>query len=459
MLRKNTFLLSMVVFTLVGSCQNYLDVKPNKSWVVPVSLQDLQAILDDNSDNMNRWRTPVFLEVGADDYYLTESDWLSVSPASHRNVYMWAAEIYEGDVSASSVSSWSYPYGTIYRCNYVLEALDELEDNEKLFQMHANVKGSALFYRSWAFFQLAQLFCKQYDKLTAHNDLGIPIKLESDINIKSSRSSVSVTYQQILNDLKASLILLPDLPEVKTRPSKWATYAMLAKVYLQMGEYDSAYYYADSCLAIKDNLIDFNNLDLNRSQTFDPYNDEVIFHSVMVASAALSEARVNVDSTLYRSYGENDLRKNAYFSKTNNRINFKGSYSGMFINPFGGIAIDEIYLIRAECAVRLGMLSQANQDLNILLTNRMLRGSWEFRVVNDGDELLGIILDERRKELPFRGIRWADLRRLNREAQFEKLLIRRMGNSEWVLPPNDNRYVLPIPDEVVAMNQMEQNSR
>ena len=58
----------------------------------------------------------------------------------------------------------------------------------------------------------------------------------------------------------------------------------------------------------------------------------------------------------------------------------------------------------------------------------------------DAGVLLETILQERRKELLFRGRRWADLKRLNLEAKFKKDLIRTINGQEYRLPFNSLKY-------------------
>jgi len=73
---------------------------------------------------------------------------------------------------------------------------------------------------------------------------------------------------------------------------------------------------------------------------------------------------------------------------------------------------------------------------------------------------LKIILDEKRKELPFTGnSRWEELRRLNKEQAFAKTLTRFVNNQTYTLAPNDNRYVWPIPDQEIRLTGMAQNPR
>ena len=79
--------------------------------------------------------------------------------------------------------------------------------------------------------------------------------------------------------------------------------------------------------------------------------------------------------------------------------------------------------------------------------------------VTDADELLRIILQERRKELLFRSLRWTDLRRLNKDSRFAVTLTRKLNNDTYTLPPNDARYVLPIPQQEIEESGIQQNPR
>ena len=69
-------------------------------------------------------------------------------------------------------------------------------------------------------------------------------------------------------------------------------------------------------------------------------------------------------------------------------------------------------------------------------------------------------LIERRKELLYRGLRWTDLRRLNKETGRQTLLQRTIAGQSYSLPASDPRYTLLIPDNVISFNPgMHQNPR
>src|SRR5690606_17953343 len=128
-----------------------------------------------------------------------------------------------------------------------------------------------------------------------------------------------------------------------------------------------------------------------------------------------------IDTVIYNSYNIDDLRKQIfYLPNIDGSFSFRGSYfGGIGWLPYCGIAVDEMFLIRAECSARAGMIDSAMSDLNKLLITRWKSVSGVTTYINmtasSSHEALQFILGERKKELIFRGTRWSDLRRLNLE--------------------------------------------
>jgi hypothetical protein len=223
-----------------------------------------------------------------------------------------------------------------------------------------------------------------------------------------------------------------------------------------MRDYDNAFIYADSSLMLNNTLLDYNTLNASMSYPVPLFNDETLFHSIYSTTLTLN-LYAKTDSSLYNDYADNDLRKTIFF-KTNSdgSHTFKGSYDGS-IRLFNGFAVDEMYLTRAECYARKGNVASAMNDLNTLLSKRWQTGTFTPYTATDANDALTQILNERRKELLMRGIRWTDLRRLNKEPQFQKILVRDIGGSKYYLYPNDKRYVFPIPLEIIQLTGIEQN--
>jgi hypothetical protein len=430
------FFILLLVGLTIGSCRkSFLAQKPSTNLLIPNSLTVLQELLD-NEAVMNV--TPALGEVSADNYYLPYPVWTELDIKEY-NAYIWAPDLYEGQ---GLVSDWDFPYQEVFYANTVLQGLTGIQPDSTDQAQWNMLKGWALFCRAYAFFNIAELFAQPYDSASAASDLGIPIRLSPDINVKTTRSSLQVSYAQILSDLQQAEGLLPTVIPARNlnRPSRPAAQALFARIYLSVGDYKDAGLYADSVLQTYSFLLDYN--------------------TVLPGYGNLLEGIICgciIDSNLVDSYDSNDLRPSVYFLKQPSGYTLKGSYSGL-VYPFSGLATDELYLIRAECSARAGNAASAMNDLNTLLTHRWVTGTFTPYPIQSAAETLDTILVERRKELAFRGIRWSDLRRLNKEG-WNETLYRKLNGQTYMLPPNSELYTLPIPPDVIDFSGIKQNPR
>ena len=446
-------LLPLLIYTI--ACKKFLSEKPDSKLAVPTSLPHLQALLD-FSTRMNLQRTPNFGEASSDDYFLLEATYASF-PEENQQIYTWSRKEYLFQ------NDWSIGYEPVYNSNYCLELLETIPVTSANDAQWKNVKGSALFYRSYYFLNLMWVYAKAHDESSAGTDYGIVLRLSSDFNIPSLRSSVQDCYDRIIQDAKQAATYLPDHPLHTMRPSKAAAYGLLAKTYLSMRVYDSAFKYANLCLQLKNELIDFNgdvdiNGDISSAVPFKRFNKETIFYTEMNTTYFINDPYyARVDTALYAAYDSNDLRKIAYYTPNNGYYEFKGNYTGDEFIYFTGIATDEVYLIRSECHARAGRIIEAMDDLNTLMIKR-----WNntvpyppFTAVDKADAIMKIVA-ERRKELHGRGLRWMDIKRLNKEGA--NITLKRIINGQaYILPPNSNYYALPLPADIIKLTGIPQN--
>jgi len=438
---------------LLAACKKsaFLDTKPDSTISVPTSISDCQALMD-NDVAMNGYGLsgyPSLGETGSDDYYVNSSFFSQYTPTD-QNAVIWAAETFTG----GEVNDWDLPYRTVLYSNVVLDALKKLQPATDELDSFNNAKGSAFFFRGFAYFQLVQIFTKPYDEGTAAVDpLGLPLRQTTNIDEKITRSSLQNTYDQIIGDLSAAIPLLPVFSASVTRPSRTAAYAMLARASLSMRRYPAALLYADSCLQIRHALMDYNDVTPGGPLPFTRTNPEVIFGAAMYPTGPCSIGRSFTDSLLLASYQPNDKRKTLFFSR--------GRFIGVYDEKgyaFCGLATDEMYLTRAECYARTGNIDAAMNDLDSLMIKRMSTGTFTPYTALDANDALQQILQERRKELLYRGIRWTDLRRLNMDASTATMLSRTVAGTIYTLSPNSPRYVYYIPPNVLSFNtKMQQN--
>lgn len=449
------FLISLLVGVLLSAgCKKYLDLKSNLKLVTPQSLKDLQGILDD-ADKMNLRNTPSLGESSADDFFMLPVNLLSQS-ALNQQVYQWQPfDIRYGN-------DWNLAYLAIYNANLTLELLEKVQRTPANVQAWDNVKGSALFLRSFHFLNLVTQYAKVYDESTAGTDQGIVLRTVSDFNVPSVRSSVREAYDQVISDLKTSLSLLPSYAQTNVRPSKGAALALLARAYLFMGNYKEAESFASEALKINAELMDYNGDpsigSFGATVSVRRLNAETIFYAEQALSIVMhSNTRSRIDSNLVLQYGPADLRKTVFFNMISGYAQFKGSYTGSANIFFSGLATDELYLIRAESNAFLGNYSLAIADLNTLLKKRWNKAIPFMPITAASkEEALAKVRLERRKELLMRSLRWIDLKRYNREGE-NITIYRNINGKIFSLAPGSPHYALPLPVDVIERSGIPQN--
>lgn len=447
----------LIIGMAVGicSCGDFLDAKPEKSLVVPTTLNDLQALLD-NGNRMNMYSG--ISDIGTDDVVLEEGAIEGFSnPIVEGNSYLWKEDILEG----FNFGDWQNNYSNILYSNIVLSQLELIEVTDANRFEWETIKGSALFFRAYSYFDLLRLFAPTYQESSASSNPGVPLRLSPDPIFEVPRSSLAESYGQVIKDLEEAKVNLTDrYREYPTRPSKQAASALLARVYLVMGDYSNAAKYAEESIGYGGSLMDYESLKASSAFPFPQFNSEVVFHSQLLSYSYIRLPSTLISPELYESYENGDFRKSLYFRKSGvpDRMNFRGNYTSGS-NGFSGIALDEIYLILSESLIRLGQVDEGIAHLNKLLESR-----WDEKLIvplnpTNLDEALNLVLMERRKSLVFRGRRWEDLKRLNIEDQFKKTLNREYGGTVYTLPPNSPRYIYPIPESEIQLNPIAQNNR
>lgn len=439
-LKLNIIGLCLLLYT---SCEKYLEEPSDRSFAVISKLNDLQALLDHNSMAI----APKAGEASADNYYLTDTDWESLSIEQDQQTYIWASEnVFQ---AGESTNDWSNLYRAVFVANTVLEEIESMEKTDRNASQWNDIKGQALVLRAVSFLDAAQIWSVVYDPLTADREIGIPLRVKSDFNIPSYRADLKETYNQINHDLLSAIPLLPPEGIAKTRASKGAAYGLLARSYLWMGDYANAERYADSCLQINSELMDYNDMNQTVNNPFPSRNIEVVMERRASLGMLMAVGRAKIPQEILDLFDDSDdLRRTLFFREmADESIAFKGFYSSSAL-IMSGVAVDEMLLTRAECAIRQDEIEQGIDDLNRLLEKRWKTDRYIPIVVTDKQEALDKVLLERRKQLLFRGHRWMDIKRLNREGAGIDLK-RRLKGKEYRLTANSSRFALPLPDDLL----------
>ncbi|CDS92100.1 conserved hypothetical protein [Sphingobacterium sp. PM2-P1-29] len=456
-MKKNTQIITVLLLLtlLISGCEKFLDEKSDKSLAIPTTLRDLQALLNNVYDVNYSFCSAG--EASCDDHFLKDADYNGLNYESDKRQYTWQPD-YVTRPQSSAGDEWYNCYKVIYICNSVLQGLEE---NKLTGQEADYIKGQALVFRAARFLDGAQIWSPVYNRATANTDLGMVLRLDPDINTLSIRSSVQETYERILQDLTDALPLLPATISSPTLPTKAAVYGLLARTHLIMGSYADALKNAERAFEIINELIDFNGLNPNANYPIPSVNQiskEIVFQTRMFSSAINNFNIARISKSLYNLYDAGDLRKDIYFRKVvDGEYRFKGTHTGN-TGLITGITTSELLLIIAECNARLDDISEAGNALNKLLIKRWDVNQFIPYSFTDKDSALNTILIERRKELVYRGLRWSDIKRLNRDGH-NIILTRSVNGQTITLPPNDLRYAIAIPETIIEISDIQQNPR
>jgi hypothetical protein len=260
---------------------------------------------------------------------------------------------------------------------------------------------------------------------------GVPLVTSTDYNTTAHlpRDSVAAIYSQIIADLNDATGNLPaSYPSAgRARPNLYTAQTLLAKVNLYEGNWQAAYNEADSVInsgayVLTDSL---NNVFLDGST-------EAIWQIPAVQSFfATTEAYDFVPNIgaapgylvtpfLLNAFEPGDQRLQDWVGTTViNSLNLYYPFkyknvlaSGTPVEDYMIFRLTEVYLIRAEAAVRMPNpnLSSAIADVNIIRNRAGLANSTAD--ITSQTAVLAAVLHERQTEMCFEwGSRWFDLKR------------------------------------------------
>lgn len=459
------------ILTLSG-CTKFLDIKP-KDKFIPVTVADYENML--NSGTVVNFGD-YFWDLMSDDAFLPEGE-----PGNlYTKQQLWGRQIYTFNPSPYEQGAndylWSEGYKRIFYynsiINNIMDATEGTEANKK------SVRAEAFLGRAMEHLQLVNVYAHHYDDATAATEPGVPVALIADINAKFTRNTVKEVYDQILSDANAAIADLPLKHKLtKFRAGKAGGYALLARTYLFMGDYENALENADLALSLQSELANMNDYNIIIPGPFPnvpgaplgwtdipdgQLNPETIVarHFLrpfglgmdVCASPELSALFTDDDKrwTLYYADGWPPAPPFNYMSRYGVKLFLRGDYYSNYLN------VPEMYLIRSECLARDGQLADALADVNKLRLNRITPAAYQAFTPadfgNDAERVLRFVLEERRRELAFTGMRVIDLKRLNKETRFQKTIRHTAEGIEYELLPGSDKYLRQLWPSATAFN-------
>ena len=441
------FLVVILTFAL-ASCRKYVENVPVQGQRVLVYTQDYRLLI--NSQTSSEFASGSSAILGCDDLDLKDPNIQDLLTTNNSDLarYLWDKPFY---LENENDFDWNSMYKAMYTYNTVINGVIDSKGGSPLERNEIYAEG--LIQRAFTYFTLVNSYAKQYDAETANTDLGVPLLLEAKLFVPLPRATVAQVYAQVLKDLEIAIPLISVTKETAVRPSKAAAYALLAKVHLNMRNFEAARQAADQSLAIAGELYDYNQSAEPLNTPFPTLleNKQILLRKIprtTYSAPQLSDELLNL-------LGTKDLRY-VLFTRSGDQFyptfDGKGFWAGGADPACVGLTVNETWLIKAECLARTGQRNEAIQMLNNLRKFRFTPNDYEALTATSDQQALQMVIDERRREFFGTGLRWFDQKRLNKEPSLAKTVTRTYKNLTYTLSPNSNGYVFPFSSIIVNQN-------
>lgn len=466
---KIGIILGIVTVFFLSSCEEYLGTVP-KGEKIPQTLEDYNAFIrySENHYHDNQQQMNILNEVFRATSLLNSNELVRIN-------YMWDEKadrkIQEGDMmNGASTTTYAYCYQSIAHWNLIVEDADKLTEctQEQRDQLRAQAKA----LRAMDYFHLVNYYADQYTTENAKIAKAVPMITSADLDSSSPQVTLEDLYQFMLSDLtESSINLLPERGETVFHPTKGSGYAMLARIYLQMNDYENASKYAQKALDINSALYDWRPFYVENKEVFDdPENYDKVYPSVTLVNPenyiyayTSSQAWAGMfNTTLDRAklFEQGDLR---LITKWKFRAYATGDryYAINADDVNGGITTPEMYYIKAECLAREGNLGEAMNVLNKVRETRILPEVYRPLSASSEAQAIEHIRRDKENEYVQTSIPFWEMRRFNKEQKYARTLTKEVDGVTCTLKPDSHLWIMPFSEKVMTNpgnSSIEQNT-
>ena len=416
-------LAALGLFTFTG-CEEVLEVEPT------TAIESEGAVIDFLT--LDRSALGAYSALQTTNYYglrYLMYQGLFADNLSFAGTFTTDREVASKRINASNLqiaSTWSAIYSAINRANIVIRDAERLAgDSDITEEERAQIVGEMKFIRALAHFDLLKVFG------------GVPVVTSPTTAIEEIQSLPRATEEEVYAAIIADLQDAEEALEGTSgneRATDLAASALLARVYLQQGNYEGAEAQASEVInsdayELVENFgtlftqeggpeaifeLDFTLNDANGLGTgSDPTSSGQRFYVSADAYEALraSDSLAQVASIPAADYSDERFEATTSFERNRRRLI---KYDDVTNNADNVIILRlaEMYLIRAEAAARLASSSAAASE-EVISDINMVRERAGLPPVEDltNEEALEEVLQQRRLEFVGEGLRFMDLKR------------------------------------------------
>lgn len=454
--------LVIVLCCLLTSCEDFLEIEaPDNKITSEVVFNNDETALSAMTGIYNQLFNSPFSSGGLSSItVLTGLSADALAPIRSTNLPLMEFEQHEVlPDNNRNLNLWSSAYNIIYMTNSLLEGLAISEDISENIRMR--VEGEATFVRAFTYFYLVNLY----------GDVPLILTTDYQENSLASRNPEAEVYLQIIADLQTAIENLSygyNQGE-RTQVNRSAAVALLARVNLFLSNWELAEGLSSEVIAESDTyeiLEDLDKVFLANSREaiwqISPKGSGSVLTNTNDGASFLIHpffsflANLKIEPAFVFSKEEKDRRLQnwlGFHQGTGNYYahKYKIQNSTEPITEYSMVLrLAEQYFIRAEARVMQGDLQGALADLNVIRNRAGLELLNETNPTLSSEELLILILEERKRELFTEwGHRWLDLKRTGKAGEI-------FGVSDPLWQETDVLYPIPA-DELMKNPNLTQN--
>jgi starch-binding outer membrane protein, SusD/RagB family len=446
------FTLNMVLLLLVaglGSCKKYLDVLP-KGQKIPTTLADFEALVRDEYQNH---RAPIAQAILLlNDRFETQAT-INANPLWKAN-YQWDESANRINLNNTDESAYYTAYAAISTFNLILQYAPKATDASDADK--STLIAQAKLGRAMHYFILVNYYADTYEASNAASKLAVPLIESADIDAPYKQVTIQEMYDYIISNVTDAIPDLPVKGATIVHGTKGAAYAFLARVYLQMSDYDKALSNANLALAQNDKLFDYTayyqsyktQIDqvgvypsLPTPRGYDYIENYIMMHGENTFSRR--EFNLRQDRASRFETGDASLLARWKLRTVGADTYYYAITSGRFNE--GGITTTEMYLVKAECLARKNDVAGAMQALNAVRVKRILPANYTALTAASTKEAIDFIRRTKENETLFNIVAFGDMRRFNKDPLYAKTFTKTENGITVSLKPASPMWTMPIP--------------
>lgn len=322
-------------------------------------------------------------------------------------------------------SMWASMYKLIYQANDIIEGLSTSSKVSE--SVKTQLRGEALVVRAFTYFYIINLF----------GDAPLALNTDYEANARLPRAPKADILAAVVKDLLEAKTLLSEnyVTGERVRPNKTVATALLARVYLYMGNWEQAE--VESSAVISNNAV--YNLPSDLNTVFLTTSTEAIWQqfpgnninspsaartnsqegAYFIPASAGEAPRYVLTDALLNAFEPGDRRKLSWIAEqgpVHYPFKYKVPENATTITEYSVILrLAEQHLIRAEARAQLNKLEDAISDIDLIRDRAGLPLIADSNPAITKEALLLAIGQERRIEFFAEwGHRWLDLKRTGR---------------------------------------------